>query len=333
MQIIMKECMGADKPLVSIVMATYNPRLDWFKELLISLNNQSYDNLELLIIDDCSPEVSFEVISEFVELQIIKMPYEINRNDNNLGSTKTFEKLTIQANGDYIAYCDQDDIWEETKIQEMVDEMIRTGATLVCSDLSIIDFEGKKTSDSITEIRKRHIFKTGYGLAPSLVVKNFVVGCAMMMNTKIAQNAIPFEPYFVHDQWLAVCAAMQGRIDVIKRPLVLYRQHNNNQTGILTGVTDKESYYQMRIRYMTNRINSLKKRFEGRQEKESIIEEPAAWVNAREGYYIRPNTHDARLMIRYRRFGMTPVVLELFLPFMPGFIFQSLINLARKGIL
>ena len=60
----MNGCMETDKPLISIVMAVYEPNLQWFKEQLESLEAQTYPNLELLVIDDCSPTVPFEIIKQ-----------------------------------------------------------------------------------------------------------------------------------------------------------------------------------------------------------------------------------------------------------------------------
>lgn len=51
----MKRCMETGKPLISILMAVYEPRLDWLREQLDSLNAQTYPNLRLYVRDDCSP--------------------------------------------------------------------------------------------------------------------------------------------------------------------------------------------------------------------------------------------------------------------------------------
>lgn len=49
----MTRCMEVDKPLVSILLAVYKPNENWFIEQLISLNEQTYNNLELFVYDDC----------------------------------------------------------------------------------------------------------------------------------------------------------------------------------------------------------------------------------------------------------------------------------------
>ncbi len=55
------------------------------------------------------------------------------------------------------------------------------GALLVCSDMYIIDEHGRTTAESITRVRRHHVFHSGSGLAPSPLVRNYVVGCTMLI--------------------------------------------------------------------------------------------------------------------------------------------------------
>lgn len=222
--------MQIDKPLVSILLAVYKPNEKWLIEQIVSLNEQSYNNLDLLVYDDC-PEES--VNEELLKKYITNFEYKLIRGTINKGSNIAFEELTKIGDGEYFAYCDQDDIWERDKIELMVEKFDNKDVTLVCSDLSIIDENSKKTADSITQIRKRHVFKRGYNLAKDLLMSNFVTGCAMMVRKDTAQRSIPFEKTLIHDQWIAIFAALEGKIEYINKPLVRYRQHSNNQTGIL----------------------------------------------------------------------------------------------------
>ena len=86
---IMNECMEIDNPLITIVMAVYEPNMQWLKEQLLSLEAQTYPNLELIIRDDCSPTVPFEQICECAATCIRSFPYEISRNERNVGSNQT----------------------------------------------------------------------------------------------------------------------------------------------------------------------------------------------------------------------------------------------------
>ena len=115
--------MEIGKPPIAILMAVYEPRMDWLREQLLSLEAQTYPNLRLYICDDCSPTVPHEEIRRCVEECIHSFPYELKRNESNLGSNKTFEVLTQEVTGEYFAYCDQDDVWFPDKIEKTLKRM------------------------------------------------------------------------------------------------------------------------------------------------------------------------------------------------------------------
>ncbi len=318
------------KPLVSILMAVYRPNEKWLKEQLISLNNQDYENLELIIWDDCPDS---PVNESLISTGITNFSYTLIRGESNLGSNGAFEELTKRANGDYICYCDQDDVWNDNKISIMLEKLIDTKAALVCCDQYIIDENSVKTADSIVEIRKRHTWRTGSGLAKYLIADNFVTGCALIIPTEIAKKAIPFETLFVHDHWIGIVASLEGSIEVIREPLIGYRQHSNNQTGILVGVEDKETYYRERIEYFLNRAKVLEQRLGGKSEVKDAIDDYKEWMLARKGYYKKPNKGDYKKLKAGIKYSRVTVLLETLLPIIPNGIFKILIKLAKKGIL
>lgn len=329
----MKECTETDKqPLVSIVMATYNPRMDWFREQLVSLNEQSYKNLELLILDDCSSNVPFEKTQECVKEYITRIPFEIYRNEENLGSTKTFEKLTTLARGEYIAYCDQDDVWHEDKIQTYIAAFSDTDPVIVFSDMNIIDGNGIQAADSITKIRKRHKFQSGAGLAKVLLFRNFVTGCAMIIRAKEAKEAIPFCPFMVHDHWVALHCAVNGTILFLNQPLVDYRVHENNQTLMLAGVVDKKSYLDIRIKTPLNKFIWLKERLKADQELSKVITQAIEWMTARRDNFIKRGS-SVQVIWKYRRFSSIVSLFEIAAVFMPEKLFHAFIVFGRKNII
>lgn len=317
-------------PLVSILLAVYKPNEVWFIKQLNSLNNQSYDNIELLIYDDCP---DFPIKEEYFKEHITRFSYKILRCIENQGSNKAFEELTRRAEGDFFAYCDQDDIWEKEKIALMVEKFSDKDVTLVCSDLSIIDENDTKIANSITEIRKRHRFKSGYNLAKGLLMSNFVTGCSMMVKKDIAKRAVPFEETLIHDQWIAIIAAINGKIEFVNKPLVRYRQHSFNQTGILTGISDKSTYYNVRIQSIINRYKSFKIRLNFDNDLDNYIDESLIWLEARKNYFIKPSLKNLNIMIEYRNFHKVSILIETLLPFIPNSLFKFIIKLTKKGML
>ena len=246
--------MGTDKPLISILMAVYEPRMDWLRQQLVSLNEQTYPNLRLYIRDDCSPTVPYEQIQSCVRDCITRFPYVITRNERNLGSNATFELLTKEAEGVLFAYCDQDDVWLPEKLTVLQAAMERERAVLAYSDVSAVDDEGKLLAGSLRELRPRLTYLEGSDLAPKLFFRNCVAGCAMLVNSNIAKRAIPFPRQTVCDHWIALLAATEGTVAFVPDQLVRYRQHKRNQTGVLAGVSDKQSYLRYKVAPLEERL-------------------------------------------------------------------------------
>lgn len=246
--------MGTDKPLISILMAVYEPRMDWLREQLMSLNDQTYPNLRLYIREDCSPTVPYEQIQSCVQECITRFSYTITRNEKNLGSNGTFELLTEEADGKLFAYCDQDDVWLPEKLTVLQEAMERERAVLAYSDVSAVDDEGKLLARSLQELRPRLTYLEGSDLAPKLFFRNCVAGCAMLVNSNIAKRAIPFPRQTVCDHWIALLAATEGTVAFVPDQLVRYRQHKHNQTGVLAGVSDKQSYLRYKVAPLEERL-------------------------------------------------------------------------------
>lgn len=318
-----------DKPLVSILLAVYKPNENWLIEQLISLNEQNYENLNLYVYDDC-PE--YPTNTEIFNKYITNFKYKIIRGEVNNGSNKAFEELTKIADGEFFAYCDQDDIWETNKISLMMDEFTED-VTLVCCDLSIIDEHSNKTHESLCDIRKRIIYKTGYNLAKGILVSNFVTGCAMIVKRNIAIESIPFARKIVHDNWIAVVAALNGKIKFLDKQLVKYRQHNNNQTGILKGIYNKKTYYNIKIVDLLERYLVLKDRLTGYKEVNEYIDYCITSLQARKEYFMKPSINQLKIMIKYSRYYKISIILEIFSPIIPECLFKVIIGLTKKGIL
>lgn len=320
------------KPLISILMATYNPRMDWFKEQLLSLNNQSYDNLELIVRDDCSSEVDFSDIELMVKETITNFKYTIYRNDQNLGSNSTFERLTADGNGEFFAYCDQDDIWLPEKISTLYDSITKNNdVSLTCSDMFIIDGDGNTTANSITAVRKHHVFHSGKEIT-SLLFRNFVTGCAMLIKADVARSAIPFCKYYVHDQYLALWATAHGSVCSIPDKLIKYRIHGNNQTGLMTGVKDKESYKRVRIDSVYKQLDWMKSNFTCSEAFSKSIEDGLSWIKIRQDNWQRKKGSSISLW-KSRKFGASVSLFEIFAARMNPKFFMMFIKLIQKNII
>ena len=202
---------------------------------------------------------------------------------------------------------------------------------LVCSDMFIINENGKQTADSITKIRRHHVFKSGSGLAPQLLISNFVTGCTMLIQATKAQSAIPFCPDMVHDHYLALWCATQGTIISIPNPLIRYRIHSNNQTLMMAGIEDKESYYHIRIESLIRRLEWLRKRLQLDDELMREIDEALLWAKARERNF-NGNWKAKIIILKKRRFSPLTSFFEVAFSGVPRGLFMFFIMLKRRNI-
>ena len=264
---------------VTILLATYNPNTIWFNQLLISLNNQNYPHLFLIVIDDKSDDEKYEQIIQSLKKYITSFKYLIKRNEKNVGSNITFERLINNAKSEYIAFCDQDDIWNIDKISSELEFMVSKNKEMVCSDVQIIDEHDKLLCTSMCKYRKRfNLDPTNY--EEYLIYKNFCIGCTILMKRSLALTALPFSNIMVHDHELAINAAHKGALCVYKNQTLKYRIHKDNQTSVLKNVTNKQTYYINNIHKFSLWVNYLMNLYPSQ-----YLQNAKLWSVAREDNY------------------------------------------------
>ena len=101
-------------PLVSIIMSVFNNESD-VASSIESILCQTYSNFEFLILDDGSTDNTEKIIRGFKDDRI-----RIITNSENIGLTKSLNKLIIKANGDYIARQDADDLSKKERIETQI---------------------------------------------------------------------------------------------------------------------------------------------------------------------------------------------------------------------
>ena len=127
---------GAEISKISICLATYN-RVEYLKLQLDSFVKQSQLPSELVIVDDCSQDSTYEYLSSFAEAA----PFEVrvHRNTKNLGYGASFMKSLSLAEGDYIFFADDDDVWFERKIERISNASENPDAWALMNDADITD--------------------------------------------------------------------------------------------------------------------------------------------------------------------------------------------------
>ena len=211
-------------PKVSIIMPTYN-RANYIDQTIESVCNQTYDNWELIIVDDGSEDNTGEIVSQLRDERIKFYKagrIAINGKIKNIGIEK--------ANGELIAFIDSDDLWAETKLEKQVAALQEypeagfslTGGFNFRAVNQPVDFfykqkEGLRYGDIFISIFKSEISTT----AQSLILRRECLVAGGFDETK------PFS-----DIDFITKLASRFRAVVLYEPLLYRRLHNTNDSGI-----------------------------------------------------------------------------------------------------
>lgn len=229
-------------PSVSVALCTFNGAR-FIHEQLHSIAEQSVVPDELVISDDGSSDDTLTVIDEALKQLAQSIPafaatrIAVLKNSSPLGVTKNFEQAITATTGDIVVLCDQDDVWLPTKLQQMLAAFGSSqDSVFVFGDADLIDAQGEPLGMTLFDglsLKKSERNGIEDGKAVDVLIKrNIVTGATAGFTRDIATAALPFPAGWVHDEWLAMVAAVKHSRFVVLQPLLGYRQHGNNQIGV-----------------------------------------------------------------------------------------------------
>jgi len=230
--------MLGDNKSVAIILAFYNGR-KYIKEQVDSILSQSHKRLKLYIYDDNSPlklEKSFLNLSKEFEKKV-----SIIRRSENMGHARNFlfGLKEIEEDYDFYGFSDQDDIWNNNKIEDAIKDLSKKDylkPTLYCSRTDYYN------EDCTKKIGESKIFNKKPTFANALI-QNIVGGNTIVFNNKaknLIVNSLNEFDYFEHDWWTyQIISASGGEIIFSSQKTLKYRQHSNNITGRNDRLNDK----------------------------------------------------------------------------------------------
>ncbi len=208
---------------VVILMSTYNGE-KYIADQLMSLINQTYQNIKIIIRDDGSKDHTTEILREFSKNNKNVFVEE----GNNLGFINSFFKLLEIADNDadYYAYCDQDDIWMEDKIERAVYLLNNTNKNKPALFFSNSDYYDSNMN-FIASADKNKV----YNFRNSLV-ECVTQGMTMVINNTTRRYIIQNIPKncLYHDWWTYMICSGFGEIIYDSKSLVKYRRHTKSVT-------------------------------------------------------------------------------------------------------
>jgi glycosyltransferase involved in cell wall biosynthesis len=213
--------------MISIAMATYNGE-EYIREQIDSILQQTYQDFELIICDDCSVDLTWIILKKYKERD--KRIF-ICQNEKNLGFNKNFEKAISLCHGEYIALSDQDDFWYSDHLEILYKNIGEN--SLICSNSLFVN--NKRQSLGQTMYDKKRLInlpKDDKSIAFYILYNNFVQGSTTLFKRELVDMICPFpNDIDFHDHWLALNAIMSKGLIYLNTVTLEYRQHSNNITN------------------------------------------------------------------------------------------------------
>ena len=212
--------------MISIALAAYNGE-KYIKEQLDSILNQTIQDFEVLVCDDCSTDTTWAILQEYKKKDI---RIHLHRNEVNLGFKKTFEKAITLCQGEFVALCDQDDVWTTDHLKVLVDNIGNN--SIACGNAELVNEQGVSWGLNLTEMSRLEVFpqneiERAYRL---LYFGNPYQGASMLIRKQFLEYALPIPDANYHDAWFAILACFSGGLQYVDLVITRYRQHNSNVT-------------------------------------------------------------------------------------------------------
>ncbi|MBQ4321109.1 MAG: glycosyltransferase family 2 protein [Oscillospiraceae bacterium] len=205
-------------PLVSVIIPAFRCA-ETLSDAICSALRQDVP-LEILVIDDCSPDHLSEVMAQWQDLpNVIYL-----RNEQNLGAAQSRNLGVHRARGTYVAFLDADDIWREGKLKKQLAALERTGSVLCATARELMDPEGTPSG---------HVLPVDECITYRDLLRHNSIACSsVLLRTDVARR-FPMEHEDSHEDyilWLRILQEYESACG-INEPLLLYRLTVTGKSG------------------------------------------------------------------------------------------------------
>jgi glycosyltransferase involved in cell wall biosynthesis len=211
---------------IQVLLSTYNGE-KYLRPLLDSVLAQDHPRLELLVRDDGSSDRTPAILQEYAAVSPRMRVFP----GGHLGIAASFFQLLKDSSkdADFLAFSDQDDIWEEDKCSRAVEFLERCSPAvpaLYCSRVAMVDKD-------LNRIRLSNIPPRGLSFQNALV-ESTVWGCTMVINQaarRLLLRRLPRHAW-VHDRWIYLVVSALGVVQFDTESRILHRRHSTNTSTI-----------------------------------------------------------------------------------------------------
>lgn len=249
--------------LVSVCIPAYNSSR-YIKKTIESILNQTYSNVEVVVVDDNSQDNTVGVVREIKDSRV-----RLICNEKNLGMTGNWNKCIRESKGEYVKLIPGDDFIYEECIEKSVAVLEEhPDVSLVVVGCNLVDNDDKVIG-KYAHWPKEGIFPGGKIAKKSVMLNNFFGNpvCALFKREDFEKTGgfDPVIPYILDfDLWLGLSAL--GNVAVVKEKLSAFRVRKDSNTGVLIGSRGKEytaehvRLLDKHIKLKTYRMNRFERR-------------------------------------------------------------------------
>jgi hypothetical protein len=240
-----------DGPLVSVIMAAYNGAA-LIGESIESVLAQTYDRIELVVVDDCSTDGTADVVEAYAKQHPDRVRLERKR--ERRGPCRRRNDAIDLARGELIAWLDQDDLWLPEKTERQVEVLLaRPEVGLVYSGYEAFDSESGDT----LPWRERETEAEGDVLIPLFVRGCFVASLTALFRrevlTRRSMRLRETDFSFGDDYYLWLALALDWQVARVDEVLARYRRHARNESSRLGGT----NFHLLRIKLLREFIGDF----------------------------------------------------------------------------
>lgn len=215
---------------ISVLIATYNGET-YLLEQLDSIRNQTIEIGEVLIQDDCSTDSTVTLIKKYIKENKLSTTWHIDRNPKNLGYANNFMELIHKATGEYIFFSDQDDIWEQKKVETMV-RIMESNDEIRLLGSEYTPFYCTKDAPKIAKHLLKQQMEDGSLEHIRLNHKSIFIGCegcTMCIRKSFLDSIMPYWfSGWAHDEFVWKLALCQNGCYILHHSTLKRRIHANN---------------------------------------------------------------------------------------------------------
>ncbi|MDH6533335.1 glycosyltransferase involved in cell wall biosynthesis [Aurantimicrobium minutum] len=229
----------AISPDIAVAMCTYNGA-EYIVEQLETMAVQTLLPAQIVVSDDGSTDGTVALLKQAWERLHVRSPelagveFSVLVNAAPLGVTQNFERAISATTKKWIFLADQDDVWFPSRL-EKESQKLRDGAGFVFGDAELINSTGETLGHTLFEaLALKESERSGIVTDPLavLIKRNIVTGATAAFTREVFNAATPFPDGWVHDEWLAMVAALSKTPFAVTESLIGYRQHGSNQIGV-----------------------------------------------------------------------------------------------------